>query len=127
MSLQPARGRKRGVVPGETLEIVGGEADGDTFFVCDYQVNAEAFDGITTQPMVGRDGVSRVYANVTFLGEDPKTGDPVGVTVIMRTEMLAPLARGMRTLLAGVPIQYREVSSDSGPSPEEITGTVAEG
>jgi hypothetical protein len=109
------------------VEIVGGEADGDTFFVCDYQINAEAFDGITTQPQMGKDGIKRVYANVTFLGVDPKTGNPKGVTVAMRVEMLPALAKGMRTLFAGVPIAFREVSSDSGPSPEEITGTVAEG
>lgn len=116
---------------GKTIEIVGGEADGDTFFVGDVVIRASAFDGVVSRPMrLGDDEKDHVFVYLTFIGEDNDTLEPRAVTIVMRNDMLPAIGKGARQLYASIPIQFREERSDNSPTSTdvpEIPGTVAEG
>lgn len=114
-------------IPGRTIEIVGGSADGDTFFVAENQLKVDAFDGLTTKPLVIDDGEPTVFAYMTFLGKDARTGEPAGVTIMMLPEMLIGIAKGARTLWANIPIQFRETKYDKRGDASEVPGTIPEG
>lgn len=97
-------------IPGNSIPIMGGQGDGSTFFLCEDLIVADAMDAVTSKPMeVLQDGSMRVFVYWTFLGRDPITMEPKGVTLILPLDMVRAMAPAARQLFAGVPIELRTV------------------
>lgn len=98
-------------VPGRSVPVQGGEADGSTFFLCDNVIIADAMDAITGMPLeVMKDGTRRVFAYWTFLGRGMDK-DAKGVTLIMSVDMLRAMIPAAKKLFLNVPIELRTVDS----------------
>ena len=101
-------------VPGRSVTVHGGEADGSTFFMCEEVIIADAMDAVTTVPIKVLEGDGeRVFAYWTFLGRDPVTKNAKGVTLVMSLDMLQAMIPAARKLFLGVPLPLRVVGSNS--------------